>query len=115
METDAITSYIYPATLRKRMSELWGDDVTRWWLPNDEGYPPMVRAIREFVEYRARLPSDAWGADVRDMNGIFRTMNVSDDQSIPDDLKGMGTDSDTLENSMDPSLTWESSPENAWG
>ena len=29
------------------MSDLWGVDVTHWWLPNDEGYPPILRALRD--------------------------------------------------------------------
>ena len=46
-------SYIYPASLRKRMSDIWGVDVTGWWLPNDEGYPPVLRALRDFIDFRA--------------------------------------------------------------
>jgi len=55
---------MYPAMLRKRMSGLWGVDVDHWWLPNNEGYPRVVRALREFVEYRTSMPTDATTADV---------------------------------------------------
>ncbi|GIZ48174.1 hypothetical protein CKM354_001124700 [Cercospora kikuchii] len=46
---------IYPEIFRKRMGDAWSEDVSRWWLPNDEGYPATIRAIREFVQYRATL------------------------------------------------------------
>ena len=74
--TNGATSYVYPSTLRTRMSETWGVDVTHWWLPYDEGYPPVVRAIREFIEYRARVPADDMSAHVRDMSGIFRSLDL---------------------------------------
>lgn len=100
--------YIYPANLRERMSDLWGEDVTHWWLPNDEGYPDIIRTIRDFIQYRAGEPTDAAGADVRDMSGIFREMNVREgEQPIPEDLRGMAIEPDLL----DPSGTWTSSPE----
>ncbi|KAI6790416.1 hypothetical protein KC332_g9923 [Hortaea werneckii] len=100
--------YIYPANLRERMSDLWGEDVTHWWLPNDEGYPDIIRTICDFIQYRAGEPTDAAGADVRDMSGIFREMNVREgEQPIPEDLRGIAIEPDLL----DPSGAWASSPE----
>ncbi|KAI7458194.1 hypothetical protein KC351_g18273 [Hortaea werneckii] len=100
--------YIYPANLRERMSDLWGEDVTHWWLPNNEGYPDIIRTIRDFIQYRAGEPTDAAGADVRDMSGIFREMNVREgEQPIPEDLRGIAIEPDLL----DPAGTWASSPE----
>ena len=88
------------------MTGLWGEDVTHWWLPNDEGYPIIIRAIRAFIEYRARMPPDAWAENVRDMSGIFRSLNL-DDTTVPDELQSTGTDSDAKISS----LQWESSPD----
>lgn len=85
------------------MSDLWGVDVNHWWLPNDEGYPGAVRAVRDFIEYRAQIPKDTMDAHVRDMSGIFRTMRIEDQSSL-------GTDSDQLS----PILAYESSPDQAW-
>lgn len=84
--------YIYPENLRKRMSETWSEDVTRWWLPNDEGYPMTIRTIREFVEYRATRPTDAVGTGISNMSGIFRTMNL-DELGFSDDMRSVGTES----------------------
>ncbi|KAK5138158.1 hypothetical protein LTR08_004853 [Meristemomyces frigidus] len=101
------SGYIYPPTLRERMTGLWGEDVTHWWLPNDEGYPVIIRAIRAFIDYRARMPPDAWAEDVRDMSGIFRSLNL-DDTVVPDELQEIGTDSDAK---GELSTHWESSPD----
>lgn len=83
-------SYIYPASLRKRMSDLWNVDVTHWWLPNDEGFPPMIRALRDFIDFRsmssAKQP-DHKDLNVRDMAGIFRTMSLERD--MPDHVTEM--------------------------
>lgn len=70
------------------MSETWGIDVTHWWLPNDEGYPEVVRSIREFIEYRARIPADDMSAHVRDMSGIFRNLELGSDTSTPTEELG---------------------------
>lgn len=96
------------------MSEQWGEDVSRWWLPNDEGYPTIIRAIRDFIEYRASNPTDPFGLQVSEMSGIFRDMNVAESPTIPEDLKGTGTDSDAFDPTLDPAITWESSPEQPW-
>lgn len=42
------------------MSELWCEDVTEWWLPNNEGYPTSIKTVREFIAYRASKPADDW-------------------------------------------------------
>ncbi|GAB7334437.1 hypothetical protein MBLNU13_g06440t1 [Cladosporium sp. NU13] len=102
--------YIYPASLRKRMSDLWGVDVTGWWLPNDEGYPPVLRALRDFIDFRAMSAAkepDAKDVDVRDMAGIFRTMNIERD--MPDHVTElMQGDGGWFEGDM-----YESSPDQA--
>lgn len=74
------------------MTELWGEDVSRWWLPNDESYPSTIRIIREFVEYRATRPTDTWTTDIRDMKGMFRSLNL-EEHGIPEELRGTGTES----------------------
>lgn len=82
--------YIYPASLRKRMSDIWNVDVTHWWLPNDEGFPPMIRALRDFIDFRANSAAkqpDAKDVDVRDMAGIFKTMSLERD--MPDHVTEM--------------------------
>ncbi|GIZ43638.1 hypothetical protein CKM354_000685500 [Cercospora kikuchii] len=93
--------YIYPETFRKRMSDTWSEDVSHWWLPNDEGYPATIRTIREFVEYRATRPTDAWATGISNMSGIFRTMNL-DEHGFSDDLKSLGNGS--VDGSLSPAI-----------
>ena len=89
------------------MSEVWGIDVNQWWLPNNEGYPTVVRAIRDFIEYRARVPEDAMGAHVRDMSGIFRSLDI-------EEQSGVVTDSEHYSPGVDSAMPYESSPEQHW-
>ena len=67
--------YVYPPALRQHMSSVWGVDVTRWWLPDNMGYPTPIREVQDFIAYRARLPPsrppDTTDAHVQDMSRIF--------------------------------------------
>ncbi|KAK6435275.1 hypothetical protein LTR95_008540 [Oleoguttula sp. CCFEE 5521] len=72
------SGYIYPKTLRVRMKELWGVDVSYWWLDNNEGFPSILRQLREFIDFRAGevYSIQAKDTDVRDMAGIFSKMSM---------------------------------------
>ncbi|KAF2235613.1 hypothetical protein EV356DRAFT_444829 [Viridothelium virens] len=74
--------YIFPLTLRRRMSRLWGVDVRNWWLPNDEGRPPILRATRDFVQARMSAPQDQFSRDVQDINGIFSSFDLEDPEQV---------------------------------
>ena len=102
-------SYIYPAALRQRVSAVWGIDVNHWWLPNEEGYPRVVRAIRDFISYRASIPKDPLAVNVRDMTAILQSPNLREESSPPGDLKSTGTDSEAFDSLLDSSMGWESS------
>jgi hypothetical protein len=88
-------SYIFPSSLRRRMSRLWGVDVTHWWLPNEEDYPPILQATREFIKDRTAAPKDPFGQDVRDINGIFSTLNIDDPDQIGESGSQQQTPEDT--------------------
>lgn len=94
--------------MRTRMGELWGEDVSTWWLPNNEGFPPIIQSIREFIEFRSQEATDTLGASVRDMKALFNRMNL--DESSPKDMKGLSTDSE-FEPQFD-GMMYESSPDN---
>ena len=49
-----------------------------WWLPNDEGYPPIIRSIRKFVEERTAPAKDLPSEDLRDMKAIFSSLKLDD-------------------------------------
>ncbi|KAL8775359.1 MAG: hypothetical protein Q9209_000367 [Squamulea sp. 1 TL-2023] len=64
--------YTYPPSLRGKLANLWGlPELRHWWLPNEEGYPSIIRSIRAFIEDRAGNQSKA--EDVKDFsNQIIR-------------------------------------------
>lgn len=76
------------------MTDIWGEDMSHWWLPNDEGYLSTIRLVRGFVEYRATKPRDPSAIGIRDMSGIFRTLNI-EEQGTWDDTRSAGTDGST--------------------
>lgn len=70
--------YIYPDVMRNRMLEAWGLEPSDWWLPNDEGCPPIIRSIKNFIRERSTAPKDQISEDLREMRGIFSSLNISD-------------------------------------
>lgn len=70
--------YIYPDVMRNRMLEAWGLEPSDWWLPNDEGCPPIVRSIKDFIRERSTAPKDQVSEDLKEMRGIFSSLNISD-------------------------------------
>jgi hypothetical protein len=62
----------------------------RWWLPNDESYPPIIRQIRKFVEERTSEARDNPAEDLRDMKAIFALLKLDDGKThIPVSRKSM--------------------------
>ncbi|KAI4283469.1 MAG: hypothetical protein L6R38_002111 [Xanthoria sp. 2 TBL-2021] len=79
--------YTYPLTLRNKLASLWGiSELRHSWLPNEEGYPPIVRSIRAFIEDRTQNAGHQPKAeDVRTRKGLFDKLNMNDS---PDDVHG---------------------------
>lgn len=66
------------------MADLFRDQsCMHWWLPNDEGYPSIIRNIRKFVEERSSAPKDLPAEDLRDMKAIFQKLNLDGDAAAP--------------------------------
>ncbi|KAI4195449.1 MAG: hypothetical protein LQ348_002449 [Seirophora lacunosa] len=71
--------YTYPPTLRAKMAGLWGiPEIVHWWLPNDEGYRPIVRSIRSFAEDRNPKTGSQTTEDLRAMKGLFDNLDIND-------------------------------------
>lgn len=68
------------------MLEQWGLEHSDWWLPHDEGCPPIIRSIKDFITDRTTAPRDQTSEDLREMKGIFSTLTISD--SPPDGNPG---------------------------
>lgn len=44
--------------MRTRMAHLLQDDtVMRWWLPNNEGFSPVLQSVRAFADERGNTPA----------------------------------------------------------
>lgn len=64
------------------MADLFRDrSCMHWWLPNDEGFSPIIRSIRRFVEERTSPATDLPGEDLRDMKQIFASLNLTEGDS----------------------------------
>lgn len=84
------------------MSNLWNEDMTHWWLPNDLGYPASVRTVREFVASRTADSDGAWtmaASKPRNMKNIFGPLDVAG--TMFDDLQFASADSDVLDLQLD--------------
>lgn len=61
------------------MAELWDvQEINQWWLPNGEGYSPIIRSIRDFIEDRTVKPRDQDGEDLREIKGILSKLAIDD-------------------------------------
>lgn len=79
---ELINSYIYPYTFRSKMSDLFRDrSCMHWWLPNDEGYPQIIRSIRKFVEERSSRPRDEPTEDLHNIKNIFAALKLDDSET----------------------------------
>ncbi|OAX85459.1 hypothetical protein ACJ72_00137 [Emergomyces africanus] len=74
--------YIYPHTFRSRMADLWqSPELNHWWLPDEEGYPKIVRQIRDWTSERELKPRDTFREDIRDLKTMFWRMSLDDNSS----------------------------------
>lgn len=80
--SDILPRYIFPPTFRTKMAEAWHDpEINHWWLPNDEGFFPLLQNIRAFTNERAKQssqPLDHKSEDLRDMKAIFSKLNIEE-------------------------------------
>lgn len=116
-----ISGCIYPATFRTRMTGEWGVDVTRWWFPNDEGCPPIIRSIKNFIEERTTAPRDQTSEDLRDMKGLFNSLSIADSPDRASPPTGLGASQElplggmpARSTSLDSTLIYGGSPDYGW-
>ncbi|KAK0735759.1 hypothetical protein B0T21DRAFT_384528 [Apiosordaria backusii] len=69
--------YIFPATMRARMAELFSDDTcTRWWLPNDEDFPSLLQNIRAYADERNVMAASTQRDTVQQIRHVFSRMDI---------------------------------------
>jgi len=63
--------------MRKRMADLFHDqDCIRWWLPNDEGFTPIIQNIRAFADERNAMAASAQSEHLRQIRNVFSKMQI---------------------------------------
>ena len=92
LTTHTSVSYIYPSSFRTKIAELWNlPELEHWWLPNEEGYPPIIKSIRAFIEERTRAPRDQGTEDVRNIKGMFAKLGIDESpKDSPESSSSMG-------------------------
>ncbi|KAJ5637009.1 hypothetical protein N7490_006888 [Penicillium lividum] len=74
------TGYIIQPKFREVLVALWQlPELMEWWLPNNEGYPDLIREVRAMTDDRLKQPRDDFRSDVRDMKSMFWKLNVNDE------------------------------------
>jgi hypothetical protein len=96
------------------MAQAWNADVSDWWLPNEEGRPPLIKHIRHFIANRGTVPKGARQEDLMEMKGVFSQLNISDSSS-PESYHGSSSKDPTPQlrrSASDPAPTMKQSPMN---
>lgn len=79
VKANVFNRYIIAPKFRAALAAMWElPDLNHWWLPNDEGYPDIVREIRAMTEERTNQPRDDFRENVRDMKSLFWKLSVDD-------------------------------------
>ena len=59
------------------MSQLFRDPACeRWWLPNDEGFSPILQSIRAFADERNAAAVTAQQESLREVQHIFAKLQL---------------------------------------
>lgn len=63
--------------MRERMAELFRDpSCTRWWLPDDEAFSPILKSVRTFADERNATAVTAQSDKLRDARQIFAKLQL---------------------------------------
>lgn len=60
------------------MASIWDlPEINQWWIPNEEGYPEVIRSIRECMGNRLpNAASHSRSEDQRNIKGIFSNLTI---------------------------------------
>lgn len=76
--------------MRTRMADLFGDaSCNRWWLPNDEGFTPLLQNIRAIADERNAMAASTQRESLQQIRSVLSRMQIGDeDSSVPAGGKG---------------------------
>ncbi|KAM0328199.1 hypothetical protein ACHAQA_005606 [Verticillium albo-atrum] len=73
--------YIHPIKVRMNMGQLFGaPECERWWLPNDEGFSPLLQAIRNLADERNATAINAQEENLREVRHVFAKMEMAEQE-----------------------------------
>ncbi len=62
------------------MAELFDDEsCVRWWLPNDEGFSPLLQGIRAIADERNAMAVSTQRENLQQMRHVFSRMQIGED------------------------------------
>ncbi|KAL4917300.1 hypothetical protein BDW62DRAFT_184158 [Aspergillus aurantiobrunneus] len=74
--------YVIAPKFRAALAAIWQlPGLNHWWLPDDKGYPALIREVREMTEERTNNPRDDYRESVRDMKAVFGKLNLDETES----------------------------------
>ena len=66
------------------MAELFREpSCVHWWLPNNEGFSPVLQEIRNFADERNAAAVTAQQESVREVKHIFAKLSLMDEANAP--------------------------------
>lgn len=81
--------HIMSFPLRQKVARIFQEpSCARWWMPNDEGFTPVLQSIREFADERNAVAVTAQQESVREVRHIFEKLDLSDDGSSAGSRRG---------------------------
>ncbi|KAL1992181.1 hypothetical protein VTN49DRAFT_4213 [Thermomyces lanuginosus] len=76
------SGYIHAPKVRTSLAEVWQiPELNEWWVPNEDGCPPIIKEIRALTEERTTNPRDHFREDLRDMKSLFKRLSFDDNVS----------------------------------
>lgn len=77
--------------MRTRMAELFDDEsVIRWWLPNDEGFSPLLQNIRAIADERNAMAASTQRENLQQIRQVFSKMQIGGDHPEGEGSAGAG-------------------------
>jgi hypothetical protein len=73
------------------MAEIFNDEsCLRWWLPNDEGFSPLLQNIRAIADERNVMALETQKESLQQIRHVFTTMKIGHDDAGGNDSTHAG-------------------------
>ena len=77
--------------MRTRMAELFNDEsCIRWWLPDDEGFSPLLQNIRAIADERNAMAVSTQRESLQQIRQVFSRMQIAQEQAESNDSAHAG-------------------------